>query len=280
MQIHPTAVVSPNATLAEGVTIGPYCVIEGEVTLAEGVHLVSHVQLQGPLTIGAGTQVWPFACLGLPPQDYKFGPDSVTAGVRIGQGCIIREHATVHAATNDHTPTTIGDRVFMMGMSHVGHDGNVGDDVILVNYTGLAGHVTIGPKATLSGQCAVHQFCRIGRLAFMSAGTAVSADVPPFCVVNERQRMGGVNLVGMRRSGMARDEITAVREAFRKCFRTTLPKDELIGTLDELGTRSPAVAEMAEFVRTAKRPICPGRGKPPRLGVGADESLDSAGDAL
>lgn len=277
MQIHPSAVVPPEATLAEDVEIGPYCVLQGQVTLGPGVRLVSHVQLQGPITIGAGTQVWPFACLGLPPQDFKFGPDSVTAGVRIGADCIIREYASVHAATNDDTPTAIGDRVFMMGMSHVGHDGNVGDDVILVNYTGLAGHVTVGNKATLSGQCAVHQFCRIGRLAFMSAGTAVSTDVPPFCVVNERQRMGGVNLVGMRRSGMAREEITAVREAFRKCFRASLPKGELIETLDELGASSPAVAEMAEFVRTAQRPICPGRGKPPRLGVGvAGEDSEDA----
>lgn len=265
--IHPTAVISPESELAEDVQIGPGCVLEGAVKLGAGVRLIASVYLKGPLEIGSGTQVWPFACLGTPPQDFKFGADSITAGAVIGSDCIIREHATVHAATRDDKPTRLGDRVFLMVSSHVGHDATVGDDVILVNNTVLGGHSVVETKATLSGGCMVHQFCRIGRLVFMSGGSGVSSDVPPFCVVSDRQRLGGVNLVGMRRAGMERDEITAVRRAFREVIRKPVTRAEMQAYLDEEGKRWPAVAEMAEFVRTAKRPICPGRGRPPRLGT-------------
>lgn len=265
--IHPTAVVSPECELADDVQIGPLCVLEGAVRLGPGVRLIASVYLKGPLEIGSGTQVWPFACLGAPPQDYKFGPDSITAGVVVGSDCIIREHATVNAATRDDKPTRLGDRVFLMVSSHVGHDAAVGDDVILVNNTTIGGHAQVAAKVTLSGGCMVHQFCRIGRLVFMSGGSGVSSDVPPFCVVSDRQRLGGVNLVGMRRAGMDRDEITAVRRAFREVFRKPVTRAEMLAYLDDEGQRWPAVAEMAEFVRTAERPICAGKGRPPRLGA-------------
>lgn len=273
--VHPTAVISDESELAEGVEIGPYCVLMGKVRLGPGVRLVAHVVLQGPIEIGENTQVWPYACLGLPPQDVKFTRDSVTAGVVIGRDGIVREHATIHAATNDHTPTRVGDRAFLMGTTHVAHDAQLGDDVTFVNGAGVAGHASVGDRVILSGSCIVHQFVRLGRLAMMSGGTGVSADVPPFCVVNERQRIGTVNIVGMRRAGMDRSDISAVREAFRTTIRKSLPKTEMLEVLDEIGKTSGAVAEMAEFVRTAQRPICPGRERPPRLGVGTGSASDA-----
>ncbi|MFT5422698.1 MAG: UDP-N-acetylglucosamine acyltransferase [Phycisphaerales bacterium] len=260
--IHPSAIVSDQAQLAPGVELGPNTVIEGAVKLGEGVRVIAGVYLRGPLTVGAGTVIWPGACLGCPPQDYKFGPDDLSAGVVIGENCIIREHATVHAATNDHTPTTLGDKVFMMATSHVGHDGLIDDEVILVNGSMLGGHVHVAHKATVSGGSAIHQFCRLGRLSFVSGGLAVSGDVPPFCAVHDHQRLGGINLVGLRRNGIAREEITAVRQAFRECFWKPMMKDEQLARLDELGTEFPCVAEMAEFVRGAKRHILPGSGRP------------------
>ncbi|MEQ8769855.1 MAG: acyl-ACP--UDP-N-acetylglucosamine O-acyltransferase [Phycisphaerales bacterium] len=274
-KIHPTAIVPDSAKLADDVEIGPYCVLEGDVTLGPGVRLVAHVCLMGPITIGARTSVWPYACLGLPPQDVKFTRDSVTQGVVIGEDCILREHMTIHAATQEH-PTRVGDRCFLMGTTHVAHDAILGNDVTFVNGAGVAGHTVIGDKVILSGSCIVHQFVRLGRLAMMSGGTGVSADVPPFCVVNERQRLGGVNLVGMRRSGFDRSEITAVRGAFRDVFRRSLTKPEMLEILDERAARSDAIGEMAEFVRTAKRPICPGRDKPPRLGVASEPEVSEA----
>lgn len=262
---HPTAIIAGDCTFGAGVEVGPHCVLHGPVELGEGVRLVGHVYLQGPVKIGPGTIVYPFACVGFPPQDYKFALGDRTAGVKIGSNTILREHVTIHAATNDRTPTTVGDRVFMMCSTHVGHDGHVGNGVIMVNGAGIAGHARVDDAATLSGAALVHQHVHVGRLAFLSGGTAVSANVPPFCTVMERQRLGGVNLVGMRRAGIPRDQITEVRRAFREVFRGTMPRPEQIRLLRERAAGCPAVAELAEFVEKSVRPICPGMGKPPRV---------------
>lgn len=264
-EIHPAAVVDPRAELADSVRIGPGCVLSGPVRLGEGVRLIAAVHIQGPAEIGPGTLLYPGACIGFEPQDFKFAPGDPSAGVRIGAGCIVREHATVHAASNDRTPTTVGDRCYLMACSHVGHDCRVGDGVVMVNYAGLSGHCIVADNVTISGHVGVHQHVRIGRLAFLSGGASVGMDVPPFCTVNERNRLGGVNLVGLRRAGLDRTEITSVRRAFRDCFRRPVPTDEMLEMLDRLGEASPAVAEMAEFVRGTSRGICPGMGKPPRV---------------
>ncbi|MCC6676904.1 MAG: acyl-ACP--UDP-N-acetylglucosamine O-acyltransferase [Phycisphaerales bacterium] len=265
-EIHPSAIVGKDCELGDGVVIGPYCVLQGRVKLAAGVRLIAAAHLSGPVEVGEGTEVYPGACLGFPGQDVKFKQGMPTAGVRIGKKCIIREHVTVHAATNDQAPTTVGDRAFLMACTHLGHDARIGNDVTMVNGSGLAGHAEVGDNATLSGGAVIHQFTRVGRLAFLSGGTGVSMDVPPFCMVPERQRVAGINLVGMRRNGISREEITRVREAFRLVFRPgDLSKEEMIERLESLGRGSAAVLEMARFVRESKRAICPGPGRPPRL---------------
>ncbi len=270
-KVHPSAVVSPEATLAAGVEIGPLCVLTGRVTLGPGVRLIASVHIQGPVTIGAGTILYPGACIGFEPQDYKFAPatadspGSPTAGVTIGQRCLVREHVTVNASTNAEVPTAVGDGCFLMACSHIGHDCQVGNNVILVNYAGLSGHCHVADNVTISGHVGVHQFVRIGRLAFMSGGAGVGMDVPPFCTVNERNRLGGINMVGMRRAGIDRAEITAVRKAFRQCFRAPIPTAEMLEILDAGAVDSPAIGEIAAFIRGTKRGICPGMGKPPRV---------------
>ena len=264
-KVHPTASVSPECELASSVEIGPHCVLTGRVVAHDGVRLIGSTYVQGPTTIGEGTLVYPFACIGFEPQDFKFAPGSDTAGVVIGKNCIIREHATIHASTRTDRPTRAGDRVFLMVGSHLGHDVQVGNNVVMVNGAGCAGHAEIGDGALLSGQTGVHQFTRVGRLAMLSGGTAVSMDVPPFCMVPERNRLGALNLVGMRRAGIPRDQITETRRAFRDVFRPALPRDEMLAILRERGRDCPPVMELAEFVASAKRPICPGAGRPPRL---------------
>lgn len=263
--VHPSAIVDAQATLADDTIIGPHCVIQGPVTLGPGVRLIGHVYITGPATLGAHTTVYPFSTIGFPPQDFKFKPGDRSAGVVIGAHCTLREQTIVHAASNDHTPTTLGDHVWMMAATNIGHDCTIADRVILVGYSGCAGHVTLGEGVTIGGQAGVHQHCRLGRLAFMSGGTNVSTDVPPFCTVNERNRIGGLNLVGMRRAGIPREHITAARRAFAEVFAPCLPRDEMIAALEERSAGCPPVAEMLEFVRTAKRPICPGAGRPPRM---------------
>ena len=273
--IHPTAVVSPDCHLAPDVQIGPWCVVSGNVTLGPGVRLLGNNYINGeggPVAIGARTIIYPFACIGYEPQDFKFAPGSKTAGVVVGEDCLIREHATIHAASNDHTPTRIGNRVFMMVNTHVAHDGQVGNNVVMVNGAGLAGHGIIGDNVTLGGNAVIHQFCRIGRLVMMSGDCAVSLDVPPFCMVNERNRIGGLNIVGLRRSGMPRDQITEVRRAFRDLLRRPMPRSRVVEELRRRaalgcnGAGCPPLLEMAEFIAASKRGITPGMGKPPRVG--------------
>jgi UDP-N-acetylglucosamine acyltransferase len=265
--IHPSAILSPETKLGEGVKVGPYCIIEGDVTLGPGVELISHVCIRGPVTIGANTRLYPGACIGFEPQDYKFKPGSRTAGVVIGKDCLIREHVTVHASTKEELPTRVGDRCFLMGTTHLAHDVKIGNDVVLVNMTGIAGHSEIADNVTMSGAVIVHQFTRVGRHAFLSGGVGVSMDVPPFCVVAERNRLGGVNLVGMRRAGFNRDDITLVRRAFREVLRVpTLTKQEMVEKLETLGRDSAPVREMAAFIAEPnRRAICPGPARPPRL---------------
>jgi len=271
--VHPSAIVDPLAELADDAQIGPFCVVEGPVKLGPGVRLISNATISGPATIGANTVVYPGACIGLPPQDYKFTDDMPTAGVVIGRDCIIREHATVHAASRVERPTTLGDGVFMMVNSHVGHDSIVGDAVILVNNSCLAGHTEVHEKATLSGAVLLHQHGRVGRLAMCSGGSILSNDVPPFCMTANRSMLVGLNIIGLRRAGMPADEINAIKRAYREVFRINPNRTELLEMLDERAVNSACVAEMAEFVRASKRAICPVGGRRTQLRSNSDSEL-------
>lgn len=256
--IHPSSYVAESCQLAPDVIIGPHCFVDGEVTLGAGVHLVGRVTIQGPTKIGAGTIIYPGACIGLGPQDLKVKIGDPTPGVVVGEHCLLRENITIHAATKQDAPTTIGNRVFMMVGSHAGHDVWVGNNVILVNNALLAGHTKIFDNATISGNSAVHQFCRVGRLAFVSGMTAAAMDVPPFCLAAKRNLLVGVNLVGMRRAGIPRDQITAVRDAYWNVLRKRLPRTELIAELNQHAKDCPLISEIAEFVAGAKRPVACG----------------------
>jgi UDP-N-acetylglucosamine acyltransferase len=276
-KIHPTAVVAGELDAGDDVEIGPYCVVQGRVTLGPGVRLLASVHLQGPVRIGVRTTLFPFVCIGQPAQDFKFKPGDPTTGVRIGSDCLVREYVSIHAATKMDGPTTIGDRVMMMAGSHVGHDCVVGSGVVLVNGAQLAGHCSVGDNVTMSGLTGLHQFTRVGRLAFMSGGSVVSADVPPFCIGWGRNRLMGLNLVGMRRSGMPREHITLLRRAYREVFKVSLPRAEMIQRLEEFGRDCPPALEQAEFVQRSTRPICPGmtaRRSRDRVDAGLTEGED------
>ncbi|MBX3376838.1 MAG: acyl-ACP--UDP-N-acetylglucosamine O-acyltransferase [Phycisphaeraceae bacterium] len=256
--IHPTAVVSKECELGDGVEIGPYCVISGRVKLGNGVRLLGHVQLTGPLTVGNGTTMYPFACIGFNAQDFKFKPGDPTAGVVIGQNSVLREYVTVHAATKADQPTRIGDNVLMMCHSHVGHDAAIDNRVILVNGASLAGHSHVAEGATLSAYACLHQFGRVGKMAFISASVAVANDVPAYCIVANRRFMAGLNLVGLRRAGMPPAHITGLRDAYRDAFRVHRTREDLLRILEERARTCPPVEEWLRFVQTRKRPIMPG----------------------
>ncbi|MBX3390217.1 MAG: acyl-ACP--UDP-N-acetylglucosamine O-acyltransferase [Phycisphaeraceae bacterium] len=257
--VHPTSILSKECEIGEGVVIGPWCVLAGRIRIGDGVRLIGNVYLQGPLTIGARTVIYPFCAIGFPPQHVRFKNGDPTAGVILGEDTTLREHVTVHAATGEQRATTVGNRNLLMVNSHLGHDARTGNDVVLVNNSALGGHAEVSDAATLGGGALVHQFTRVGRMAFVGGGTRAVADVPPFTSAVERSRLAGINLIGLRRAGVARHDITSVREAFRKSFREPMTRPEMVETLTRLGTRCAMVAEMATFVsQCANRPISVG----------------------
>lgn len=260
-KVHPTAIVDDQVKMADDVQIGPFCVLTGDITLGQGTQLISGVYLNGPLTVGERCIFHPGSCVGFGPQDAKVKPGDITAGVVIGDDCLFREHASVHAASNDHTPTTIGDRTFFMANAHAGHDVQVGNDVVLVVNSGLGGFAEIQDRVILSGGTMVHQFGRVGRQAMTSGMTALTNDLPPYFMALERNTVVGLNLVGMRRSGMSREEIAAVRSAFSEVFRKHPPMNEMRDMLEERAKNSKAVGEILDFIKLSKRPICPVGGR-------------------
>jgi len=216
--IHPSAVVETGAELAEDVTIGPFCHVGPKVRLGDRVTLVSHVAIGGITTVGAGTRIFPFASVGLAPQDLKYRGEP--SSLEIGCDNIIRESVSINTGTEGGGMVTrIGDRnLFMLG-SHIGHDCHVGNDTVFANNATLAGHITVGDFAFLGGLCAVHQFCRIGRHAMVGGMTGVERDVIPYGeVMGDRARLVGLNLIGMQRRGFGATELGAMRQAYAFLF--------------------------------------------------------------
>jgi UDP-N-acetylglucosamine acyltransferase len=256
--IHPTAIVSSEAILEDEVRIGPYAIVEGPVTIGAGTVVGPYVHLIGPLTIGRNNQIGTGCVLGGAPQHlgYRGEPTQII----IGDGNIFREHVTVHRALPQGTGqgsgvTRIGHRNLFMVGSHVAHDCTIGDECILANGALLAGHVTLADRVLISGNSAVHQFCRIGRLALLSGVSAVSQDIPPFWVMQRHNEVCGVNVIGMRRAGLSTADIQAVRHLFTLMYRQRLPLSVLLQQNTHLAETSPAVREVLEFIRTSQRGI-------------------------
>ena len=255
-QIHPTAVVEPGAELAADVSIGPFCHVGPDVELGPAVQLISHVVVGGITRVGAGTRIFPFASVGLQPQDLKYRGEK--SRLEIGENNIIRESVSINTGTEGGGMVTrIGDRnLFMLG-THVGHDCQVGSDTVFSNNATLAGHVTVGDFAVLGGLCAVHQFCRIGRLAAVGGMTGVERDVIPFgLVMGDRARLAGLNLVGLQRRGFETAEIQALRQAYALLFGEEGSFTERVDLVAERFAEAKPVMEIIDFLRAdSKRRI-------------------------
>lgn len=217
-KIHPKAVIEPGAKLAENVSIGPFCYIGPQVVLHEGVKIFSHVSLTGNTQIGANTEIYPFACLGYPPQDQKYKGEHVR--LVVGRNNIIREHVTIHPGTPiGRGETTIGNDCFIMVACHIAHDCHIGNNTVFANNSTLGGHVSIGDYARLGGMVAVHQRVRIGAHAIIGGMSGVESDVIPFGVVmGERANLTGLNLVGLKRRGFSQNTIQELRQAYQQIF--------------------------------------------------------------
>ena len=248
MGIHPTAIVEDGAELGDGVEIGPLCHVSPHARIKDGVTLKSHVVVSGVTEIGARTVVHPFVALGGPPQ--HLGYKGEVTELLIGADCIIREHVTMNPGTaTGGGVTRVGARGFFMAGAHVAHDCQVGDDVIFANNATLGGHALVGDNAFLGGLCAIHQHCRIGTSAFVSGCAAVAEDIIPYgSATGNRAYLAGLNVIGMKRRGMAREQIHALRGAYRILFgnhRTF--KERIDDARGQFGTHE-EVAMLLEFV--------------------------------
>lgn len=255
-EIHPTAVVDRRARLGVGVALGAYSVIGPDVTLEDGAEVGHHVVIEGAVVVGAGAKVGHGSVVGAPPQDLKYDA-STFSGVRIGPRTVIREHVTIHRATTAGAFTLIGSDCLLMSASHVAHDCRLGDGVIVINAAGIAGHCEIGDRATVGGLAGLHPFTHVGEYAYIGGLAKVVSDVPPYLIVDGVPATArGVNVIGLRRAGIAADERRALQEGYRILYRSGLaPRTAAARLQRELGG-SPAIARLVEFVTTSKRGIC------------------------
>lgn len=256
-RIHPTAVIEPGARIADDVRIGAYCCIGREVELQSGVVLHSHVVIGGRTTVGAGTQIYPFASLGQPPQHqgYKGEPSQLI----IGRDTVIREYVTMNTGTAaGGMATRVGDDCFFMMAAHVAHDCQVGDKVIMANNATLGGHVTVGDYAVVGGLSAVHQHVRIGPHVMIGGMSAVVDDVIPYgLAVGNRARLAGLNLVGLKRRGIPRSDILALRSAYRQIFAGEGGIAHRTEALAAAFAGNGPVMALIDFIRAdAARPLC------------------------
>lgn len=256
-RVHPSAMVASGAVLGRNVEIGPFCIVGAQAELGDDVQLMSHVVIAGHTSLGARTRVFPFVSLGHEPQDLKYGGES--SALRIGADCLIREGVTMNPGTKaGGLLTSVGDKSVFLAQSHVAHDCRIGSNVVLSNNVMLAGHCQVGDRAILGGGAAVHQFARIGENAFVGGLAGVEHDVIPFgMALGNRAHLAGLNIIGMKRQGFAREKIHELRRAYRTLFGS---QGTLRDRVDQLAAEFPDVPEIVhivDFVRDANdRAIC------------------------
>ncbi len=252
-RVHPTAIISAEADLAEDVQVGPYVVIQGEVRIGPGCVLKPGVHLFGPLTMGPNNVVCSYAVLGEAPQHLKYKGEATR--LEIGANNIFRESVTVHRGTTESWVTRIGNSNFFMASSHVGHDCVIGSNCLLANGCMLGGHCVLEDSVYLSGNATVHQFVHVGRLALLSGLSGSSKDIPPFIIQQNINVVMGVNVIGMRRAGIQTEAIDAVRKAFHILFRQENVLPHALALIEkDLGT-VPEIQELVRFIRNSKRGI-------------------------
>jgi UDP-N-acetylglucosamine acyltransferase len=256
--IHPTAVISSDAEIAADVQVGPFTIIDGPVRIGPGCILEGHVCLSGPLEMGRNNFIGHGSVLGKDPQSraYKGEPTSL----RIGNGNTFREYTTVHRGTVEGGGITIlGDGNLLMVSAHVGHDAHIGNNCTLVNNCLVAGHVEMADNVILSGHAAVQQKTRIGRLAMLGGQAASTRDVPPFILQQGYNCVTGLNVIGLRRAGMPRASIDALRAAFRILYREGRTHHEACDRIEADHGAIPEVMEFVTFVRKSVNGINPSR---------------------
>jgi UDP-N-acetylglucosamine acyltransferase len=253
--IHPTAVVSPQALIGDDCVVGPYSIVGDEVQLGDGVRLESHCVVDGRTSIGDETHVFPFVSIGLASQDLKYrGEHSET---KIGKRNKIREFVTIHRGTaGGGMLTQIGDDCLIMAQAHIAHDCLVGDGVIMANAATLAGHVVIGDRANIGAYSGVHQFCRVGKEAYVGGYSVVVKDALPFALtVGNHARCYGLNITGMKRRGYPRATVDALHHAFHLLLSAKLNTTQALERINEEISDSPEVNDLVRFIQDSNRGV-------------------------
>jgi UDP-N-acetylglucosamine acyltransferase len=245
--IHPTALVSEKALLAEDVEIGPFAIIEDEVTLGRGCKIDSHAKICRGVTMGAGNLVGHGSVIGGNPQDLGFDPAKMT-GVLIGEGNTFREHVTVNRSTQENSNTVIGDRNFLMAVSHLGHDVQIGSDNVIANNVMVAGHCKLGNRIFVGGGAAIHQFIHIGDYAMVQGNAGMTRDIPPYCIVHQINLLSGLNVIGLRRGGFTVEERSEIKKAYQILLSQKTSRTEALAAADQQDW-SPAARVLIEAVR-------------------------------
>ena len=253
--IHPTAVVSDRAKIGPDCSVGPYCVVGDEVTLGERVRLDSHCVVDGRTVIGDDTHVFPFVSIGLAPQDLKYKGEPTET--RVGRRNSIREFVTIHRGTEGGGMLTeIGDDCLIMAQAHIAHDCHLGNRVIMANGATLAGHVEVEDGANVGAYSGVHQFCRVGREAYVGGYSVVVKDALPFALtVGNHARCCGLNTTGMRRRGYSKEVVDALHHAFHLLLSSKLNTTQALQSIREEIKDSEEVDELARFIETSKRGV-------------------------
>ncbi|MFC1624006.1 acyl-ACP--UDP-N-acetylglucosamine O-acyltransferase [Candidatus Omnitrophota bacterium] len=257
MKIHPKAIVDKKAKLADDIEVGPYAIIGPCVEIHRATKIGSHAVIEGNTTIGENCRIFTGACIGSIPQDLKYkGEESF---LKIGNNNIIREYVTINPGTHEGSSTDIGDGNLLMAYSHVAHDCKIGNECIIANAGTLAGHVTLGGKVVIGGLTAIHQFVRVGRLSIIGGCSKVVQDIPPFSTCDGHPaRVYGLNLVGLRRSGISKEAQLALKRSFKILFHSELSCRSAIDKVKEKVGRSEEVDHLLDFVKSSERGVSKG----------------------
>ncbi len=255
MQIHPTAMVDPSASIGEGCRIGAYAFIGAEVVIGPDCQIDHHASVSAYTTIGRGGRLWPFAAVGGEPQDLKFGGER--SELVIGDNVQVREFATLNRGTHHGGGVTrVGDNCMFMAYSHVAHDCQIGDHVVMANGVALAGHVTIEDHVGVGGLTAVHQFTRIGRHCFIGGTSGVAQDMAPFCLCEgNRAKTHGLNTIGLKRAGFSDETLAALKKAYAIVFRTRTPIAKALAQVEAEVPDLPEVRHFVGFIRASERGV-------------------------
>lgn len=252
-KIHPTAIIAPGATIGKNVTIEPYVVINSpHVVIEDNVTIKSFVYIDGYTTIGDGTTIYPSASIGTKTQDLKYKGEKTF--VKIGKNCQIREFVTINSSCQENSVVQVGDNCLIMAYCHVAHNCVVGNHVIMSNNANLAGHVIVEDFAIIGGMTGIHQFVRIGRNSMVGGMSKITLDVPPYTVgAGIPYRMGGLNIVGLKRHGFPLEIRRELSKAFKLVYRSQLKMEEALDLIEKEVTLTPEVQHFLNFCRGTKR---------------------------